>query len=30
MRLCGDEWMARLGIDLHDEMARERTEALVW
>jgi predicted kinase len=30
VRLCGDEWMARLGIDLHDEMARERTEALVW
>jgi predicted kinase len=30
MRLCGDEWMAHLGIDLQDETARERIEVLFW
>lgn len=27
VRLCGDEWMARLGMDLRDKTARERIEA---
>lgn len=30
MRLCGDEWRASLGIDLHDEVARDRIEVLFW
>ncbi len=30
MRLCGDEWMASLGFDLHDEVARDRIEVLYW
>ena len=29
-RLCGDEWMAQLGFDPHDEPARDRIEALFW
>lgn len=28
VRLCPDEWLAKLGIDLYDEGARERLEAL--
>ena len=30
MRLGGDEWMAKLGLDLGDEAARERLEKLFW
>jgi predicted kinase len=30
LRLCGDEWMAQLGFDLHDEQARDRVEAPFW
>ena len=30
VRLCPDEWMARLGADLWDEPVRERLEALFW
>ena len=30
VRLCGDEWMSDLGIDLQDEAARERIEVLFW
>jgi len=30
LRLCGDEWMAQLGINLHDEDARDRIEKLFW
>jgi predicted kinase len=30
VRLCGDEWMAHLGIDLNDEEARDRIEKLFW
>ncbi|MGC1184290.1 MAG: AAA family ATPase [Candidatus Dormiibacterota bacterium] len=30
IRLCGDEWMAQLGIDLHAEDERERIEVLFW
>lgn len=30
VRLCPDEWMASLGIDLYDEGARDRIEALFW
>jgi predicted kinase len=30
LRLCGDEWMAQLGFDLHDEQARDHVEALFW
>ena len=30
IRLCPDEWMATLGINLHDTKARERIEALQW
>ncbi|MGC2192560.1 MAG: AAA family ATPase [Candidatus Dormiibacterota bacterium] len=30
VRLCGDEWMARLGITLHDEQARDRIEVQFW
>ncbi len=30
MRLCGDEWMASLDFDLHDEAARDRIEVLFW
>jgi predicted kinase len=29
-RLAGDEWMLELGIDLHDDAARNRTEVLFW
>lgn len=29
-RLCPDEWMARLGIDLFNEEIRERLEQLFW
>lgn len=29
-RLCGDEWMARLGVDLFDEHFRDRLESLFW
>ena len=28
--LSCDEWMARLGIDLFDEEARDRVEMLFW
>lgn len=30
VRLGADEWMARLGIDLHDEGMRDRLERLFW
>lgn len=30
IRLCPDEWMPSLGIDLWDEEARGRVEALQW
>lgn len=30
IRLCADEWMASLGIDLWDEPSREQIEALQW
>jgi predicted kinase len=30
VRLCPDEWMAQLGIDLFDEQARDRLERLFW
>lgn len=30
VRLCPDEWLARLGIDLFDEQTRERLEAQFW
>jgi predicted kinase len=30
IRLDADEWMARLGVDLHDEEARDRLERLFW
>jgi len=30
IRLCPDEWMQALGIDLYDEAARARIEALQW
>src|SRR5271165_4835588 len=30
LRLTGDEWMAHLGFDLHDEAARDRVEVLFW
>lgn len=30
VRLGADEWMARLGIDLHDEGMRDRLEQLFW
>lgn len=30
VRLCPDEWMARLGIDLYDEDTRERLERTFW
>jgi predicted kinase len=30
LRLCGDEWMAELGIDLYDEQARDRIERVFW
>lgn len=30
IRLCPDEWMAALAIDLWDEAARTRVEALQW
>jgi predicted kinase len=30
VRLCPDEWLADLGIDLFDERPRERLEALFW
>jgi predicted kinase len=30
VRLCPDEWMTDLGIDLYDEPARERLERLFW
>ncbi|MFE0150582.1 AAA family ATPase [Nonomuraea sp. NPDC059007] len=26
VRLCPDEWLAKLGVDLYDEGARERLE----
>lgn len=29
-RLCPDEWMAQLGIDLYDEPARDRLERMFW
>lgn len=30
VRLCPDEWMARLGVDLRDEGFRERLEVVFW
>lgn len=30
VRLCPDEWMAALGIDLFDEQMRDRVEQLQW
>ena len=30
LQLCGDEWMAQLAINLHDEAARARIEKLFW
>ncbi|MGC2206603.1 MAG: AAA family ATPase [Candidatus Dormiibacterota bacterium] len=30
LRLCGDEWMAQLAINLRDEAARDRIEKLFW
>src|SRR3954471_1695995 len=30
VRLCPDEWMAALSIDLHDEDKRGKIEALQW
>lgn len=30
LRLDGDEWLARLGIDLFDERTRDRLERLFW
>lgn len=30
VRLCGDEWMVDLGIDLRDEAFRERLEVVYW
>jgi hypothetical protein len=30
VRLCGDEWMARLGVDWLDEETRDRLEQLFW
>ncbi len=30
IRMCPDEWMAALQIDLYDEAARARIEALQW
>ncbi len=30
LRLCPDEWMVELGIDLWDEAARDRIERLHW
>jgi predicted kinase len=30
IRFCPDEWMKSLGLDLYDEAARERIEALQW
>jgi predicted kinase len=30
IRLGADEWMARLGVDLHDEETRDKLERLFW
>lgn len=30
VRMCPDDWMDLLGINLHDEAARARVEALQW
>ena len=30
VRFGADEWMARLGVDLHDEKIRDRLEQLFW
>lgn len=30
VRLCPDEWMAALGVDLYDEAVRDRLEVLFW
>jgi predicted kinase len=30
LRLCGDEWMDQIGINLDDEDARDRIEKLFW
>jgi len=30
IRLCPDEWMNDLSIDLYDEVSREKVEALQW
>jgi predicted kinase len=30
IRLCPDEWMSALSLDLYDEVSREKIEALQW
>ncbi|TDD44867.1 ATP-binding protein [Nonomuraea terrae] len=30
VRLCPDEWLAHLGLDPHDEAARDRLEKQLW
>ncbi len=30
IRLCPDEWMAAIGLDLYDQAARARLERLQW
>jgi predicted kinase len=30
MRLCPDEWLLEIGIDLHDEPPRDRLEQIFW
>jgi predicted kinase len=30
LQLCPDDWMTDLGLDLHDEVTRERIESLFW
>ncbi|MGI5288164.1 AAA family ATPase [Nonomuraea polychroma] len=30
VRLCPDEWLAHLGLDLYDEPARDRLERQLW
>lgn len=30
VRMCPDEWMSALGVDLHDQLARDRVHDLQW
>lgn len=30
VRLCPDEWMTQIGIDLYDDAARDRLEVVFW